>query len=88
LGGYAAAKTVQMQREDSDIFALQLVRNHRCLDPNGVADPLVMPQVNRPDAYYRAMDRYGPPPQLLSFASGSQDDVARAVANLLRRNCV
>ena len=88
LGSYAAAKTVQMQREDADIFALQLVRNHRCLDPNGVVDPLVMPQVNRPDAYYRTIDRFGSPPQPLSFAVGHQDDVARALTNLLRRNCL
>ncbi len=88
LGAYAAAKTLQMQREDADIYALQLVRNNPCLDPNGAVDPLVMPQVNRPDAYYRAIDQFGSPPQPLTFAVASASpDLARALGNLVQKGC-
>jgi hypothetical protein len=90
LTEYAAAKTVQMQREDVDLYALELVRNHPCLDPNGAVDPFVMPQVNRPDAYYRAIDRFGAPPQPLTFPAGATDgssDLTRALTNLLRKGC-
>lgn len=88
LGAFAAAKTQQMQREDADIYALQLVRNNPCLDPNGAVDPLVMLQVNRPDAYYRAIDTFGSPPQPLRFeVANPSPDLARALSNLLRKGC-
>lgn len=91
LAGYAAAKTAQMQREDADIHALQLVRDNPCLDPNGAVDPLVMPQVHHPDAYYRAIDRFGSPPQPLTFVVASRPDgppdLTRALNNLERAGC-
>lgn len=91
LIGYTAAKTAQMQREDADIYALQLVRTNPCLDPNGAVDPLVMPQVDHPAAYYRAIDRFGAPPQPLRFAvaspGGASPDVTRALGNLERPGC-
>lgn len=88
LVAYSAAKTQQMQREDADVYALQLARNNQCLDPNGAVDPLVMPQVNRPDAYYRAIDRFGSPPQPLTFnAANPSPDLAKALGNLLRKGC-
>lgn len=83
LVAYSAAKTAQMQREDADIYALQVVRNQRCLNPNGAVDPLVMPQVNRPGAYYRAIDKFGSPPQPLGLdAAIPTPDLARALGNL------
>jgi hypothetical protein len=89
LVGYSAAKTVQMQREDADLFALQLVRNQPCRKASGAVDPLVMPQVNRPDVYYRAIDRFGSPPQHLVFVvGGPQDaDLTRALDNLSQKGC-
>ena len=89
LVGYSAAKTVQMQREDADIYALQLVRNQPCRKPSGSVDPLVMPQVNRPDVYYRAIDRFGSPPQHLTFGAGRPEptDLTRALDNLSRKGC-
>jgi hypothetical protein len=89
LVGWSAAKTVQMQREDADLYALQLVRNQPCRKASGAVDPLVMPQVNRPDVYYRAIDRFGSPPQHLVFAvGGPQDaDLTRALDNLSRKGC-
>jgi hypothetical protein len=89
LVGVSAAKTVQMQREDADLYALQLVRNQPCRRASGAVDPLVMPQVNRPAVYYRAIDRFGSPPQHLGFAVGGlQDaDLTRALDNLSQKGC-
>jgi hypothetical protein len=91
LAAYAAAKTVQMQREDADIYALQLARNLPCLDPNGAVDPLVMPQVSRPELYYRAIDRFGSPPQPVKFVlpspAAGPNDLTRALANLAPNGC-
>jgi hypothetical protein len=89
LVGVSAAKTVQMQREDADLYALQLVRNQPCRKASGAVDALVMPQVNRPDVYYRAIDRFGSPPQHLVFTvGGPQDaDLTRALDNLSQKGC-
>jgi hypothetical protein len=89
LVGVSAAKTVQMQREDADLYALQEVRHQPCRKASGAVDPLVMPQVNRPDVYYRAVDRFGSPPQHLIFTvGGPQDaDLNRALDNLSQKGC-
>jgi len=89
LVGWSAAKTVQMQREDADIYALQLARNQPCRKPSGAVDPLVMPQVVRPDVYYRAIDRFGSPPQHLIFDVGSPQsaDLTTALDNLSKKGC-
>jgi hypothetical protein len=75
---FAAAKTVQMQREIADLQALAAERGDPCLDPNGAADLLVMPQVTRPALYYRAVDRYGDPSASLPVVDRSDFDQARA----------
>jgi hypothetical protein len=85
LYSWALAKTVQMQREAADLQALAAVRGNPCLDPNGVVDQLVMPQVTSPAAYYRAVDRYGDPASGTSQAQGSDFDRART--NLLKPGC-
>lgn len=89
LVGVSTAKTVQMQREDADLYALQEVRHQPCRKASGAVDPLVMPQVNRPDVYYRAVDRFGSPPQQLIFTvGGPQDaDLNRALDNLSQKGC-
>jgi hypothetical protein len=89
LVGVSAAKTVQMQREDADLYALQEVRHQPCRKASGAVDPLVMPQVNRPDVYYHAVDRFGSPPQHLIFTvGGPQDaDLNRALDNLSQKGC-
>jgi hypothetical protein len=83
---YAAAKTVQMQREAADLQALTYARDLTCAKSTGGPDPLVMPQVQSSALYYRAVDRYGDPAQ-----SGAPADVAdfrRALANLERPPCL
>ncbi len=85
LFSFATAKAVQMQREGADMQALAVTRGNACLNPRGVADPLVMPQVDSPALYYRAVDRYGSP--LASTQITNPDDFERAVQNLTLPNC-
>jgi hypothetical protein len=85
LYAYSVGKTVQMQRAVADFQALASVRADPCLDPHGVADQLVMPQVTSPSAYYRAVDRYGDPAAGTSVAHGADFDRARA--HLLTAGC-
>jgi hypothetical protein len=85
LYAYSAAKTEQMLREAADLQALAAERGDHCLDPNGVVDPLVMPQVTSPRAYYRAVDRYGDPVAGMPALRGRDFDRARA--NLLKPGC-
>lgn len=85
LYAYSAAKTEQMQREAADLQALAAERGNPCLDPNAAVDPLVMPQVASPPAYYRAVDRYGDPAAGSRPAHGADFD--RAKANLLSPGC-
>jgi hypothetical protein len=89
LVGWSAAKAAQMAREDADIYALQLVRYQACRKASGAVDSLVMPQVDRPDVYYRAVDRFGSPPQHIVFVVGSSQnaDLTRALDNLSRKGC-
>ncbi len=85
LYAYSAAKTEQMLREAADLQALAAERGDHCLNPNGVVDPLVMPQVTSPRAYYRAVDRYGDPVAGMPALRGRDFDRARA--NLLEPGC-
>ncbi len=85
LYAYSAAKTEQMLREAADLQALAAERGDHCLNPNGVVDPLVMPQVTSPRAYYRAVDRYGDPVAGMPALRGPDFDRARA--NLLEPGC-
>jgi hypothetical protein len=86
LYAYSVAKSEQMLREAADLQALAVERKDPCLNPNGVVDPLVMPQVTSPAAYYRAVDRYGDP------AAGTRTmrdaDFDRAGRNLVKPGCV
>ena len=61
LFSFAAARTVLMQRQVADYYALAAMRSDPCLDPAGAVDLLVMPVETKPAAYYRAVDRYGDP---------------------------
>jgi hypothetical protein len=82
---YAVAKGAQMQRETADLQALAAERSDPCLDPGARVDALVMPQVDRPAAYYRATDRYGNP--VAGQAITDRADFDRARANLQRAGC-
>jgi hypothetical protein len=85
LYAYSAAKTEQMLREAADLQALAAERTDPCLNPNGIVDPLVMPQVTGPAAYYSAIDRYGDPVAGTPVVLGA--DFERARANLLKPGC-
>ena len=85
LYAYSAAKTEQMLREAADLQALGAERGDPCLNPNAIVDPLVMPQVTSPPAYYRAVDRYGDPAEGTSVVRGPDFEQARA--NLLKPGC-
>jgi hypothetical protein len=82
---YATAKTAQMQRQVADLQALAAERGDPCLNPNGAVDLLVMPQVNAPALYYRAIDRYGDP--VASEAVVDLADFDQARTNLQRAPC-
>jgi hypothetical protein len=79
---YAVAKGAQMQRETADLQALAAERSDPCLSADGSADPLVMPQVDNPALYYRAVDRYGDP--VAGLPVTDRADFDRAQANLTR----
>jgi hypothetical protein len=82
---FAAAKTVQMQRQVADLQALAAERSDPCLDPNGAVDPLVMPVETSPAVYYRAIDRYGDPSAGLPVVDRADYDQGRA--NLRLAGC-
>lgn len=81
--GYA--RSFQMDRAVADLQALASVRNSRCLDPNGAVDLLVMPQVTRPAAYYRVVDRYGDPVAGREIPDVASYTIARR--NLISHGC-
>jgi hypothetical protein len=61
LVAFATARTVVMERQVADYYALSAEQNDPCLDPRGAVDLLVMPVETEPAAYYRAIDHYGDP---------------------------
>ncbi len=82
---FAAARTVLMQRQVADYYALAAARGDPCLDPGGAVDPLVMPSETRPALYYRALHVFGDPiggAPLLDHASYDA-----GLRNLRRPNC-
>jgi len=85
LVAYAAGKAAVMQREIADLQALAVERSDKCLNPTGAVDPLVMPYVTSPAAYYRAVDRFGDPTNGLPITDRADFDRARG--NLTRSNC-
>jgi hypothetical protein len=82
---FAAAKTIQMQRQVADFEALAAERGDPCLDPNGAVDPLVMPVETSPALYYRAIDKFGDPSAGLPVVDRADFDQARA--NLQAPSC-
>jgi hypothetical protein len=82
---FVTAKGIQMQRQVADLQALAAVRGEPCLDPNGAADPFVMPVETSPALYYRAIDKYGDPSAGLPVTDRVDFDQARA--NLLTSGC-
>ena len=85
LFGYAAAKTVQMERETADLQALHTERSDPCLNRNASVDRFVMPQVAGVTLYYRAVDRYGDPAGTLPVRD--RLDFAAAIRNLVVPGC-
>lgn len=83
---YAAAKEAQMQREIADLQALASERTDPCLGGQARVDSLVMPQVDEPRVYYRAVDLYGDP--AAGLAISDRGDFDRGRANLVRPGCV
>jgi hypothetical protein len=81
---YAVAKTAQMQRQVADLQALDHMRQDPCLDPQGWADPLVVPAVRIPALYYRAIDRYGDPVAGLPVTDRSDFEIAEKNLRLAR----
>jgi hypothetical protein len=77
LVAYGAAKAQLMQREVADLQALASERTAGCVDPSGTADRLVMPQVNSPAVYYRAVDRFGDPTAGRPVTNRADFDAAR-----------
>ena len=85
LFSYSVARTVVMERQVADYYALAAMRHDPCLDPKGAVDLLVMPVETQPAAYYRAVDRYGDPRDgmpLLDRAS-----YAEGLGHLRKGNC-
>ena len=82
---YAVAKGAQMQRETADLQALAAERSDPCLSPDGWADPLVIPQVDNPALYYRAVDRYGDPVAGRPITDRADFDRARSNLRRLRQ---
>ena len=85
LFSFAAAKTVLMQRQVADYYALAAVRSDSCLDPNGAVDPLVMPVETAPAVYYAAIDRYGDPRAGMPLVDHASYDAG--LARLRKANC-
>jgi hypothetical protein len=84
LFAFASAKAFQMERATADLQALAAERNDPCLNPEGKADLLVMPQV-LPPSYYRAIDRYGDPVAGVGVRDAADFETARA--NLRKAGC-
>jgi hypothetical protein len=85
LVSYAAGKTAQMQRAVADLQALGAERSDPCLSSGASVDALVMPQVDQPAVYYRAVDRYGDP--VAGLPVTDRADFDRARHNLVRTGC-
>ena len=82
---YGSAKVVQMHREGADLQAMNSLRGDPCLKPSASPDGLVMPYLNSPSLYFRAVDLYGDPAP--AGAVTDRTDYGRARQNLVFTNC-
>lgn len=85
LVSFAVARTVLMERQVADYYALAAMRSDPCLDPSSAVDVLVMPTEVQPALYYRAIDAFGDPidgAPLIDHAS-----YAAGMAHLRRPDC-
>jgi len=82
---YGSAKVVQMHREAADLQALNSLRGDPCLKPSASPDALVMPYLDSPSLYFRAVDLYGDPAP--PGAVTDRSDYGHARQNLVFTNC-
>lgn len=85
LFSYAAARSVLMERQVADFYALAAERGDPCLNPDASVDLLVMPAITRPRQYYRAVDAFGDPRDGLALRD--QASYQAALANLRQAGC-
>jgi hypothetical protein len=85
LFSYAAARSVLMERQVADFYALSAMRSDPCLAHAGAVDLLVMPVETDPAAYYRALDRYGDPRAGMPLLDRASYE--KGVRNLRKANC-
>jgi hypothetical protein len=85
LFSFAVAKTVLMERQVADYYALAAMRHDPCLDPAGAVDLLVMPVERDPAGYYRAVDRYGDPRDGMPLVD--HKSYQAGLAHLRKGNC-
>jgi hypothetical protein len=85
LVSWATAKSILMQRQVADYYALAAMRHDPCLDPAGAVDLLVMPVETDPTLYYRAVDRYGDPIDGMPLLDHSSYEAG--LAHLRKGNC-
>lgn len=86
LVSFAVARTVLMERQVADYYALAAMRNDPCLDPTGAVDLLVMPAETEPAVYYRAVDLYGNPIDGAPLLDRGSYEAG--IAHLRRAGCV
>ena len=82
---YATARTVVMERQVADYYALAAERTDQCLNPNGTVDLLVMPAEAQPAAYYHAIDTFGDP--RAGMALRDRASYEAGVRNLRKAGC-
>lgn len=82
---YATARTVVMERQVADYYALAAERTDPCLNPDGAVDLLVMPSERHPADYYRAVALFGDPTQGRPLRDHSSFQAA--LSNLRKAGC-
>ncbi|HKV87115.1 MAG TPA: hypothetical protein VJT78_03875 [Candidatus Dormibacteraeota bacterium] len=85
LLSFATARTVLMERQVADLYALAAERSDPCLNPNGAVDLYVMPVETSPSLYYRAVDLYGDPRDGMTLIDTASFEAG--VARLRRPGC-
>ena len=85
LFAFATARTVVMDRQVADYYALAAERNDSCLNPDGMVDRLVMPSERHPADYYRAIDLFGDP--ILGRPLLDRASYDAGLRNLRKPNC-